>query len=223
MQADLTLPDADSHNVLADLPGRDKADEVVLVSGHLDSWDLAQGAIDDGAGVAAAMGAVQVLKSLRLKPRRTVRVVAWMNEENGSGGSKAYFAVAKDHIEQQIAAIESDSGAGQPLGVIASVTRESEEQLKPVTAALQPIGATALDRRDGEVGADIDPLQQAGVPGFAPLVDTREYFWYHHTAADTLDKVKPENLRRQVAVLAVLAYYLAEMPEPLARVPVRRE
>src|SRR5581483_7318418 len=87
-----TLPDADSHNVLADLPGREKPDEVVLVSGHLDSWDLAQGAIDDGAGVAAAMGAVQVLKSLGLKPRRTVRVVAWMNEENGSGGSKAYFA-----------------------------------------------------------------------------------------------------------------------------------
>ncbi len=218
-----TLPDADSHNVLADLPGREKPDEVVLVSGHLDSWDLAQGAIDDGAGVAAAMGAVQVLKSLGLKPRRTVRVVAWMNEENGSGGSKAYFAANKDRIAQQIAAIESDSGAGQPLGVIASVTKESEELLKPVTAALQPIGATALDRRDGEVGADIDPLQQAGVPGFAPMVDSREYFWYHHTAADTLDKVKPENLRRQVAVMAVLAYYLAEMQEPLPRVPTRAE
>jgi len=218
-----TLPDADSHNVLADLPGRDKPEEVVLVSGHLDSWDLAQGAIDDGAGVAAAMGAVQVLKSLGLKPRRTVRVVAWMNEENGSGGSKAYFAASKEQIDRQIAAIESDSGAGQPLGVIASVTRDSEARLKPVTAALQPIGATALDRRDGEVGADIDPLQQAGVPGFAPLVDTREYFWYHHTAADTLDKIKPENLRRQVAVLAVLAYYLAEMPEPLPRMPLRAE
>ncbi|HWY23778.1 MAG TPA: M20/M25/M40 family metallo-hydrolase [Nevskia sp.] len=216
-----TLPDADSHNVLADLPGRDKPDEVVLVSGHLDSWDLAQGAIDDGAGVTAAMGAVQVLKSLGLQPRRTIRVVAWMNEENGSGGSKAYFAANKDHIAQQIGVIESDSGAGQPLGIIASVTKDSEDRLKPVTAALQPIGATALDRRDGEVGADISPLQEAGVPGFAPLVDTREYFWYHHTAADTLDKVKPENLRRQVAVMAVLAYYLAEMPEPLARMPAK--
>jgi len=218
-----TLPDADSHNVLADLPGSDKPDEVVLVSGHLDSWDLAQGAIDDGAGVTAAMGAVQLLKSLGLQAHRTIRVVAWMNEENGSGGSKAYFAANKDKLAQQIAVIESDSGAGKPLGVIASVTPDSLAQLAPVTAALEPIGATALERRDGEVGADIAPLQEAGVPGFAPMVDTREYFFYHHTAADTLDKVKPEYLRRQVAVMAVLAYYLAEMPEPLARVPVKAE
>lgn len=217
-----TLPDADSHNVLADLPGRDKPDEVVLVSGHLDSWDLAQGAIDDGAGVSAAMGAVQVLKSLGLQARRTIRVVAWMNEENGSGGSKAYFEANKDRLAQQTAVIESDSGAGQPLGVVASVIPDSVAALKPVTDALEPIGATAIERRDGEVGADISPLQDAGVPGFAPLVDTREYFFYHHTAADTLDKVKPEYLRRQMAVMAVLAYYLAEMPEPLPRVPVKQ-
>lgn len=217
-----TLPDADSHNVLADLPGRDKPEEVVLVSGHLDSWDLAQGAIDDGAGVTAAMGAVRLLKSLGLQPRRTVRVVAWMNEENGSGGAKAYFAASKDHLAQQTAVIESDSGAGEPLGVAASVTPESLDRLKPVIEALRPIGATALERRDGEVGADIAPLQEAGVPGFAPLVDTREYFWYHHTAADTLDKVRPEYLRRQVAVMAVLAYYLAEMPDALPRVPVAK-
>ncbi len=195
----------------------------MLVSGHLDSWDLAQGAIDDGAGVAAAMGAVRLLKSLGLQPRRTVRVVAWMNEENGSAGAKAYFAAGKEHIAQHTAVIESDSGAGEPLGVAASVTPESLDRLKPVVEALRPIGATALERRDGEVGADIWPLQQAGVPGFAPLVDTREYFWYHHTAADTLDKVRPEYLRRQVAVMAVLAYYLAEMPEPLPRVPVTKE
>ena len=218
-----TLPDADSHNVLADLPGSDKPDEVVVVSGHLDSWDLAQGAIDDGAGITAAMGAVQVLKALGLQAHRTIRVVAWMNEENGSGGSKAYFAAAKDKLAQQTAVIESDSGAGKPLGVIASVTLDSLAKLSAVTKALQPIGATALERRDGEVGADISPLQDAGVPGFAPMVDTREYFYYHHTAADTLDKIKPENLRRQVATMAVLAYYLAEMPEPLPRVPVKAE
>ncbi|WP_029921227.1 M20/M25/M40 family metallo-hydrolase [Nevskia soli] len=218
-----TLPDADSHNVLADLPGSDKPDEVVVVSGHLDSWDLAQGAIDDGAGITAAMGAVQVLKSLGLQAHRTIRVVGWMNEENGSGGSKAYFAAAKDKLAQQTAVIESDSGAGKPLGVIASVTLDSLARLSAVSKALQPIGATALERRDGEVGADISPLQDAGVPGFAPMVDTREYFYYHHTAADTLDKIKPENLRRQVATMAVLAYYLAEMPEPLPRVPVKAE
>lgn len=218
-----TLPDADSHNVLADLPGGDKPDEVVLVSGHLDSWDLAQGAIDDGAGVTAAMGAVQLLKSLGLRPRRTIRVVAWMNEENGSGGSKAYFAASKAQIDKQSAVIESDSGAGLPLGIEAAVTQDSLDRLKPVIEALRPLGATVLERRDGEVGADIAPLQEAGVPGFAPKVDTRKYFWYHHTAADTLDKVEPDNLRRQVAVMAVLAYYLAEMPEPLARVPAVKE
>jgi hypothetical protein len=218
-----TFPDADSHNVLADLRGSDKPDEVVLVSGHLDSWDLAQGAIDDGGGVTAAMGAVQLLKSLGLQGRRTIRVVAWMNEENGSGGSKAYFAANKDHLELQSAVIESDSGSGHPLGLIASVTPETLPLLAPVTAALEPIGATALERRDGEVGADIAPLQEAGVPGFAPLVDTREYFFYHHTAADTLDKIKPEEFRRQVATMAVLAYYLAQLPEPLPRVPVKAE
>jgi carboxypeptidase Q len=216
-----TLPDAASNNVIADLPGRDKPDEVVLVSGHLDSWDLAQGAIDDGAGVTSAMAVGQLLKSLNLHPRRTIRVVAWMNEENGSGGAKAYYAANKDHIEKQSAAVESDSGAGLPLGLLANVTLGSVSCLDPVFEALRPIGATALVRRDDAVGADIEPLQNAGVPGFEPLLDNREYFWYHHTAADTLDKVKPENLRRQVAVLAVLAYYLADLPEPLPRVPVK--
>ena len=213
-----TLPDADSHNVLADLPGRDKPEEVVLVSGHLDSWDLAQGAIDDGAGVTAAMGAVQVLKSLGLQARRTIRVVAWMNEENGSGGAQAYFEANKGRLAQHAAVIESDSGAGTPLGVVASMASESREALRPVLDALRPIGATALRHDDGEVGEDIAPLQEAGVPGFAPLVDTRRYFWYHHSPADTLDKVDPQDFRRQVAVMAVLAYYLAESPQALPRV-----
>lgn len=214
-----TLPDADSHNVLADIPGSDKPDEVVLVSGHLDSWDLATGATDDGAGVTSAMGAVQVLKSLGLQAHRTIRVVAWMNEENGSGGSKAYFAANKDKVAQHAAVIESDFGAGRPLGILAAVLPESIKLLKPVTAALEPLGATVIEHRIGEVGADIAPMQEAGVPGFAPFVDGRTYFNYHHTAADTLDKVDPDNLRRQVATLAVLSYYLAEMPQPLAHLP----
>ncbi|MDR3416216.1 MAG: M20/M25/M40 family metallo-hydrolase [Nevskia sp.] len=218
-----TLPDADSHNVIADLPGRDKPDEVVIVSGHLDSWDLAQGAIDDGAGVTSAMGAAQLLKSLDLRARRTIRVVAWMNEENGGGGSKAYFEANKDRLVQHAAVIESDSGAGKPLGLQANVTLESVAALHPVTEALRSLGAAAIERRDEAVGADIEPLQNAGVPGFEPLLDGRSYFFYHHTAADTLDKVKPDNLRRQVATLAVLAYYLAEMPEPLPRLPPRKE
>ncbi len=218
-----TLPDADSHNVIADLPGREKPDEVVLVSGHLDSWDLAQGAIDDGAGVTSAMGAGQLLAALHLHPRRTIRVVAWMGEEYLERGSQAYFDANQAAVPQHAAVIESDNGAGRPLGMMAHVTPETLPLLKPFTEAMAPLGATAIDRRDRSVGADIEPLEKAGVPGFEPLLDDSQYFSYHHTAADTLDKVDPENLRRQVAELAVLAYYLAEMPDRLPRLPVAAE
>ncbi len=212
-----TLPDADSHNVIADWPGREKPGEYVVVSGHLDSWDLATGATDDGVGVIAAAAVIQVLKQLDLHPRRSIRFVGWTNEENGSRGNKAYFASVSKAIETQVAAIESDEGAGRSLGIVAAVTPETLALLLPVQKALGPIGATVLARRDGELGSDIGPLQGAGVPGFAPLVDARHYFDYHHTAADTLDKVDPKNLQSQIATMAVLAYYLAELPEPIPR------
>ncbi len=212
-----TLPDADSDNVIADWPGREKPDEYVIVSGHLDSWDLATGATDDGVGVIGAAAVIEIFKELDLHPRRSVRFIGWTNEENGSRGSKAYFASVAQALDTQCAAIESDEGAGRSIGIAAAVTTESLPALRLVQEALAPIGATGLLRRDGEVGADINPLQQAGVPGFAPWVDARHYFDYHHTAADTLDKVDPQNLKSQVATLAVLAYFLAELPEPLPR------
>jgi len=210
-----TLPDADSNNVLADLRGREKPDEVVLVSGHLDSWDLGTGAMDDGMGVTAAMGAVALLKQLGIHPRRTIRVVAWMNEENGGRGGLGYFDAVKDRLSTQVAAIESDFGIGRPLGIRAAVDAASGKALEPVMEALRPIGAGVLQRREGETGADIAPLQHAGVPSFAPLVDGRHYFDLHHTPADTFDKIDPDAMRRQVAVLAVLAWFLAERDEPL--------
>jgi len=214
------LPDADSANVIADWPGRDNAAEVVIVSGHLDSWDLGTGAIDDGTGVMASAGVIALLRQLDLHPRRTIRFIAWANEENGSRGSKAYAESVKDTMAAQTAAIESDIGAGHTLGVEAALAPASLALLQPVVKALAPLGATVLERKERELGADIAPLQHAGVPGFAPLVDHRHYFDYHHTAADTLDKVDPHNLQEQVAVLAVLAYYLAEMPQPLPRFTV---
>jgi hypothetical protein len=214
-----TLPDADSANVIADWRGRELPDEVVIVSGHLDSWDLATGATDDGVGVMAAAGVIATLQQLDLHPRRTVRFIGWTNEENGGRGHAAYFESVKQSLSTQCAAIESDEGAGRSLGVAASVTLDSMRALAPVTKSLAPIGATALQRRDGQLGSDIGPLQAAGVPGFAPLVDARHYFDYHHSAADTLDKVDPNNLKTQVATMGVLAYYLAEMPDCLARVP----
>jgi carboxypeptidase Q len=215
-----TLPDADSSNVIADWPGREKPGEFVVVSGHLDSWDLATGATDDGVGAMAAAGVIEVLRQLGLHPRRTIRFIAWTNEENGGRGSKAYFDSVAPTVQSQVAAIESDEGAGRALGVNAAVTPDSLARLEPVMRALGPIGATVLSRRDGELGADIAPLQRAGVPGFAPNVDARHYFDYHHTAADTLDKVDPENLRSQVATMAVLAWHLAQMQEPLPRFPI---
>jgi carboxypeptidase Q len=211
------LPDADSNNVIADWPGREKPGEYVVVSGHLDSWDLATGATDDGVGVMAAAAVIEILRQLDLHPRRTIRFIGWTNEENGGRGSKAYFASVGKTIATQTAAIESDEGAGRSLGIAAAVTKGSLATLQPVLDALGPIGATAILQRDGELGADIAPLQEAGVPGFAPLVDSRHYFDYHHTAADTLDKVDPQSLRSQVATMAVLAYVLAELPEPLPR------
>jgi len=212
-----TLPDADSTNVIADWPGREKPGEYVIVSGHLDSWDLGTGATDDGVGAMSAAAVIEVLKKLDLHPRRTVRFIGWTNEENGSRGNQAYFASVAGAIATQVAAIESDDGAGRALGLMAAVTKDSLATLQPVIDALRPIGASALARRDGALGSDIAPLQGAGVPGFAPWVDSRHYFDYHHTAADTLDKVDPQNLNSQAATMAVLAYFLAELPEPLPR------
>jgi carboxypeptidase Q len=212
-----TLPDADSYNVIADWPGREKPNEYVIVSGHLDSWDLATGAADDGVGVMGAAAVIELLQRLNLHPRRTIRFIAWTNEENGGRGNKVYFESVRNAMPTQTAAIESDAGAGRSLGVAAAITKESSATLQPVLNALAPIGASVLQRFDYELGSDIAPLQEAGVPGFAPLVDLRSYFDYHHTAADTLDKVDPESLQTHVATMAVLAYFLADLPEPLPR------
>jgi len=214
-----TLPDADSNNVLGDLPGSDKSGEMVLVSGHLDSWDLAQGATDDGTGVMAALGAAEVLHHLGLTPRRGVRVVAWMNEENGQRGAKAYFDALHDTLATQFAAIESDAGGGRPLGIQTSVVAQDLKSLEALKTVLRSLDAPIIDRRDRLGSGDLGFLEDAGVPSFEPLVDTRSYFNYHHTAADTLDKVDPQLLKRHVALLAVLTWYLAEMPQGLKRLP----
>jgi Iap family predicted aminopeptidase len=214
-----SLPDVDSFNVIGDLVGSEKPDEFVVVSGHLDSWDLATGAIDDGAGVAAAMGVVRVLNELKLRPKRTIRVIAWMAEENSGAGAQAYFNANKALAYKHAAAIESDIGAGKPLGLGARIAPSAVAALQPVILALTPIGATAFENSEQPVGSDIGQLQTAGVPGFEPLLDARHYFDYHHTPADTLDKVDPKNLQRMVATMAVLAFHVADMPSMLDRIP----
>ena len=211
------LPDADSFNVIADLPGTDKPDEIVIVSGHLDSWDLSPGAHDDAAAVASAMAVLDVLKKLDYRPRRTIRFIAWMNEENGQRGASAYLAAEQANAAKHFGAIESDNGVGRPFGLRASVTPQSVKLFAPLQAALQPIGANVFQRQDVLATGDLAGLERAGVPSFAPIVDTSSYFDYHHTAADTLDKVDPDILRRHVALMTATAWYLANMPQEIGR------
>ncbi len=210
------LPEAPSYNVIGDLKGSEHPEQVVIVSGHLDSWDLGTGAIDDGAGVAVSMETANLIQKLRLRPKRTIRVIAWMNEENGSAGSKTY---AKDHASEManhFAAIETDGGAGHPLGINMKTKAEAKLLLTPVAAILQESGAGILNFTE-HAGADIEPLEKAGVPTFSPIQDNRFYFNYHHTAADTLDKIVPRELAENAAVVAVLAYALANIEQPLLR------
>ncbi|MBZ2207481.1 M20/M25/M40 family metallo-hydrolase [Massilia soli] len=212
-----THPDADSFNVIADFPGTDKPDEIVIVSGHLDSWDLGTGAHDDAAGVVGAMAVVDTLKKLNFRPRRTIRVIAWANEENGTRGARAYLDANKAKVESHIAAIESDNGAGRPFGMRMSVGPQAAKLFAPLQAVLQPIGAGTFRREDVLGTGDLSGLEKAGVPSFAPLIDTSTYFHYHHTAADTFDKVDKEDLRRHVALMASTTWFLANMEEPIGR------
>jgi carboxypeptidase Q len=208
------LPDVESYNVIADIKGSEHPEQVIVVSGHLDSWDLGTGAIDDGAGVAVSMETANLIQKLHLKPKRTIRVIAWMNEENGSRGSKQY---AKDHgKEDHFAAMETDLGAGHPLGLNIKGKSEVKKLLAPVAAILQESGAGILNLVE-HCGADIEPLEKAGVPAFSPIQDSRFYFNYHHTAADTLDKIVPKELAENSAVVAVAAYALTNMEQPLPR------
>lgn len=210
------LPDAESANVIADLKGSEHPEQVIVVSGHLDSWDLGTGAIDDGAGVAVSMQAAHLLQQLHLRPKRTIRVIAWMNEENGTAGSKSYARENKGQLGNHFAAIETDGGAGHPIGINIHAKKEVKAMLLPIATVLQSSGAGGLNASD-HAGADISPLEEAGVPSFAPIQDSRFYFNYHHTAADTLDKVDPRELQENAAVVAVLAYGLANMQPSLPR------
>lgn len=209
-----TLPDAVSYNVVADLKGSEHPEQIVIVSGHLDSWDLGTGAIDDGAGVVMAMQTAQVLRQLNLRPKRSIRVIAWMSEEFGGIGGNAYAKEHQAEIVNHFAAIESDHGAGHPLGFSIKARQTVRSMLEPVSLVLQDSGA-GLIRFTDEIETDISPLADAGVPCFGLWQDGRTYFNYHHTAADTLDRIIPKELAENVAIMAVLAYALANLSQPL--------
>ena len=208
------LPDADSANVIAEWRGREKPDEVVVVSGHFDSWDVGAGATDDGGGAVAAWEVARILKSLDLRPRRTIRVVLFTNEENGLRGGLDYRDRYRADLSRHVLMIESDAGVFAPQGFGLSGNETAREQAGAIASLLAPIGATHIGASGG--GADIGPsVTAARIPAMSLDVDGAKYFLIHHTEADTVDKIDPADLARCAAAMAAMAYVVADMPQRL--------
>jgi len=239
MQAHME-PDADSANVIGEIPGSEHPEQIVVMGGHIDSWDVGTGAQDDGSGIMATLEAAALIHKLGLKPRRTIRVVFWVNEENGGKGGEAYRDWVGDKVKDHVAAIEMDEGAERPVGfgygpflgphfrtaeraavAPATPTAQDHESMKicrQIAQLLRPVEADQV--HEGGGGSDIEPLTNAGVPSLSPMTTVAHYFDWHHTRADTLDKVDPDDFRKNIAVLSVLAYVLADMPGQLAGSPL---
>ena len=217
------LPDAMSHNVIGEIRGRERPDEVVVVGGHLDSWDVGQGAQDDGGGCIISLEALRLMKQLGLRPRRTLRCVFWVNEENGTRGAITYADSLGNAVSKHVAAVESDGGVERPVGFAIGALKSGTDttdapraarevqRLKSIAPLLAGLGADRIT--DGGGDADIGPLMKKGVIGIAHRTSAEHYFDWHHTQADMLDKVDPVELRKNVAAMAVMLYVLAEMPE----------
>jgi len=208
-----TLDDAPSRNVMGEIRGSQFPDEVIVMGGHIDSWDVGRGAMDDAGGVVAAWEALRVLKRLGLTPKRTIRVVGWTNEENGMRGGNAYRDTHRAQIDNHILAIESDGGVFKPEGFGFTGSDAAFATISDIGTLLSRIGAGRIVRGGG--GADIGPIMALGVPGMGLNVDGTKYFWYHHTDADTVDKLDPREVSMCVAAMAVMAYVVADMPERL--------
>jgi len=211
------LPPAPSRNVVAEIVGRELPDEVVVLGGHIDSWDVGQGAMDDAGGSVAAWEAVRLMHTLGLRPRRTVRVVLWTNEENGIEGGKAYRERHLAELGRHVMAMESDGGVFQPRGFSFVGSDSATALVRQAASLLQSVGATAVEQVRQSPEADIGPLVEEGVPGIGLDVDGSRYFWYHHSDGDTLDKLDPGEVARCVAAMAVMAYVIADLPEGLPR------
>jgi carboxypeptidase Q len=216
-----TLPDAASRNVIGEIRGRERPDEVVVLGGHIDSWDVGQGAVDDGGGAVAAWEAVRLMQHLGLRPRRTVRVVLWTNEENGGRGAQAYRDTHSTELSRHVLAIESDNGTFSPKGFRFSGSDAGLARAQQVGSLLSGIHAGSVTKETQSPEADIEPLVERGVPGLGLDVDRTRYFWFHHSDGDTLDKVDPAELARCVAALAVMAYVVADLSDGLPRTASR--
>jgi Zn-dependent M28 family amino/carboxypeptidase len=242
MQAHMEVPQV-AANVMGEIVGTEHPEQIVVIGGHIDSWDVGQGAQDDGSGIMATLAAVHEIAKLGLKPKRTIRICFWVNEENGGAGGKAYRAALSDaELKNHVAAIEMDGGAEPPVGFgygaapgaerrratpgdtttaaadagLSPAEQHSLDLLQEIGTLLEPLLAPSPGAiRPGGGGSDISPLMADGVPGLGELTTGEHYFDWHHTEADTLDKVNPADFRRNVASLAVMTYILADMPERL--------
>jgi carboxypeptidase Q len=210
-----TLPDAQSRNVMGELVGRERPHEVVVLGGHIDSWDVGAGAMDDGGGVVVAWEAVRLLQRLGLRPRRTIRVVGWTNEENGMRGATAYRDAHQAELPNHILAFESDGGVFRPTGFGFSGSDSARAIVREIASLLRAVGADSVTGGGG--GADIAPIAQLGVPAMSPNVAGERYFWFHHSDGDTVDKLDPRDMAQCVAAFAVMMYVVADMPDRLPR------
>jgi Peptidase family M28/PA domain len=228
--------DVQAGNVMGEIVGTEHPEQVVAIGGHIDSWDVGQGAQDDGSGIMAAYEAVTLIHKLGLKPKRTIRLVFWVNEENGGAGGRAYRTMIGDKIGDQVAAIEMDGGAEKPLGIgygsiggprrprtpgaagaqpagspdaISPDVKQSVAALQDIVSMLGPIGTDTVSAGGG--GSDIEAIVADGVPALSPRTTEAHYFDWHHTEADTLDKVDPVEFRKNAAMLSVVTYVLADM------------
>jgi carboxypeptidase Q len=209
------LPDAPSRNVIAEIRGSTLPDEVVVLGGHIDSWDVGQGAMDDGGGIVAAWQALKLMKRMGLHPRRTVRLVMWTNEETDGRGAVAYRDAHRTELANHVMAMESDNGVFRPLGFGVTGGRRAVAMVREIGAVLAPIQATTVTAGDPE--ADVERIAELGVPALSLEVDDTRYFWYHHSEADTMDKLDPREMAQCVAAMAVMSYVIADMPQALPR------
>jgi Zn-dependent M28 family amino/carboxypeptidase len=210
-------PLAPSANVIAEVRGSERPDEVVVVGAHLDSWDLGTGAIDDGAGVAAVLDTMRIVASMPRPPRRTLRAVLFMNEENGAEGAVAYHEASLAEGTRHVAALEADAGGGRPTGVEVTAGAGGIERVRDLAAPLAPLGVATVGPGGG--GVDVSPLEYAGVPLLSIRQDTSRYFDWHHSAADTFDKVDARQLAEATAAFAWMAWALADAPDRLPGPP----
>jgi carboxypeptidase Q len=207
-----TLPDAPSRNVVAELRGTEKPDEVVVLGGHIDSWDVGNGAMDDGGCSVAAWEAVRLMSKLGLKPKRTIRVVLWTNEENRGRGGRGYRDAHLAELPKHTVAMECDNGVFKPLGFRFQGSAAGLEFAKVVGSVA---GASRIVSGEGE--ADVGPILQRGVPGLALDVDDTKYFWYHHSSGDMMNVIDKGELAQCIAMMAAMAYVIADLDQAVPR------